>query len=512
MEQSGKVYLIGAGPGDWKLLTLKAVECLQAAEVVVYDRLVGGGVLNFVNPRAELIDVGKKPDCHPVRQEAINQILIEQARAGKTVARLKGGDPFLFGRGGEEAAALAARGIAFEIVPGISSALAVPAYAGIPVTHRDYCASVHIITGHERPDHQGNRVDFAQLAALDGTLVFLMGVQNLATIARNLLNHGKDPATPAAVIERGATTGQRAVTGSLAEIADRAETAHIRAPAVVVVGKVVDLREQLDWFKPGGPLQGKKLLVTRARDQAADLVRQIEALGGTALEFPVIQIVPPDETALFRFDQVLRQIQDFTWLVFTSVPGVQAFWSRLQHHRIDIRNLAGLKIAAIGAVTQGKLAEIGLQVDFLPDCYHSEELLTGLLQITGPSDRVLLVRGDLASDVLPSGLQKAGISLTEVIAYRTQREQQLPGELGQALEAGAIDYLLFTSPSTVRHCFALLHWDAPRAMKAKIACIGPVTADAVTQSGWPVTLVATVHTTEGLLQQILKYEEETHDA
>lgn len=505
MKGTGEVMLIGAGPGDPQLLTLKAVAGIQAADVLVYDRLLGEGILAWARNDAARIYVGKEPDCHAVNQAEINQILVREAQAGKRVARVKGGDPFLFGRGGEEAEVLAEAGIPFEIVPGVSAALAVPAYAGIPVTHRDFGAAVHIITGHEASGRRESRLDFAKLAALEGTLVFLMGMRNLPQIATSLITYGKDPATRVAVIEKGTTAAQRVVTGSLAEIAERVEQAQVGSPAVIVIGAVVNLREQLQWFPRRGPLTGRTIVVTRAREQASELVKRLRELGGEVVEFPLLKILPPDETDLQRLDQALEGIEGYTWLVFTSVNGVKAFWARWQERQMDLRRLAGVQIAVVGPATRDELRKLGLQADLMPDSYTTIQLTADLLTKTGPQDRFLLLRSDLANETLPAGLAQAGIPCDDLVAYRTAAEQMEPQAL-QRLHTGRIDYLTFTSASTVQHFKVFFPEEIRDNQLPKVVCIGPVTAAAAAQSGLKVTAQADEFTIDGLVAKIVELE------
>ncbi|HBE78254.1 MAG TPA: uroporphyrinogen-III C-methyltransferase [Firmicutes bacterium] len=513
MTLKGKVYIVGAGPGDSGLLTLKAAESITRAEVVVYDRLLGEGIIGMANPEAELIYVGKEPDCHAVTQDQINQILVQKALAGKTVARVKGGDPFLFGRGGEEAEKLAENGIEFEIVPGVTSAIAAPAYGGIPVTHRDCCSSLHIITGHQRADHrEKNGPDYRQLGSLDGTLVFLMGAKNMAEITDNLIAGGKNPATPAAVIENGTTFKQRVITAKLAEIAQSAAQAGLGSPAVLVVGEVVNLREKLQWF-PRGPLVGKKIIVTRARKQAGLLVQKITALGGEVVEIPAIAILPPSAEDIVFFDRELTRIHEYQWLLFTSVNGVAAFWRQMRELKMDLRALAGVKIGVIGETTAQELWKYGFKADFIPASYTTAALLDGLKKLVGKGEKVLLPRADIAPADLEQGLKAAGMICTAVTAYRTVPGGGSGAEVQRLWEQGPYDYITFTSSSTVRHFIALLPQQyLPQLAQSKIVCIGPVTAATAREAGLKVDAVAGVHTMEGLIVKLLELEGVKTDA
>ncbi len=482
-------------------MTLKAAECIGKADVIVYDRLVNNNILKLANERAQLIYVGKKPDHHAVTQEGINEILVKKALEGKIVTRVKGGDPFLFGRGGEEAQALAEHGIEFEIVSGVTSAIAVPAYAGIPVTHRDYCSSLHIITGHEKPGKEESSIDYANLARLEGTLVFLMGVKNLPEISQNLIKHGKKGNTPAAVIENGTTPIQRTVTGTLSDIARIAAEAKIQSPAVTVVGGVAELEKELKWF-PKGELAGKRILVTRSRNQASKLVERIEDLGGEAVEFPTIKIMGPEDFQIF--DQVLGNLESFKWIVFTSVNGVAAFFGRMKEKGIDIRNLYGVKLCAIGDATGQELANYGLTVDFMPGNYTTSDLLKGLLERVKPGEKVLLARADIGSEELSEGLIEKGIDLTDLAAYRTVVPPSSREDLIRAFDE-RVDYITFTSSSTVKNFVSILGKENLSLISGtRIACIGPVTAKTSKELGLNADIEADVYTVQGLVDSILK--------
>jgi len=498
----GKVYIIGVGPGDYKLITLKAIECIARADVVVYDRLVNSKILGYAREGAELVYVGKLPDCHAVPQDKINEILVREASQGKIVARVKGGDPFVFGRGGEECESLFEKGIEFEVVPGVTSPIAVPAYAGIPVTHRDFCSSLHIITGHERSGKNESMLDYELLARLEGTLVFLMGVKNLADISSNLMRYGKDKTTPAAVIEKGTTSEQRVVTGTLEDIAARAAEAGIKSPAVTVVGKVVSLKDKLSWFNRG-KLAGKRIIVTRAREQAGKLVEKIEELGGEAIEFPVIKIAKPE--SYVHFDRVLDDIGSFNWIVFMSVNGVDSFFSRMKTRLMDIRSLWGIKLCAVGEATAERLQDLGLNVDYMPEKFTASELLEGLLKRVEPGQKVLLARADIASRELSEGLKNSGVSYEDLVVYRTVPGGADRKDIISMLEEGRIDFITFTSSSTVRNFISIIGSNKLDTIsRAKVVCIGPVTAKTAAELGIKVTSVADVYTIDGLVQKLLE--------
>lgn len=503
MAEKGKVYITGVGPGDYRLLTLKSLECIEKADVIVYDRLISDKILSFAKEGAELIYVGKKSDYHAVPQERINELIATKALEGKIVARVKGGDPFVFGRGGEEAECLYEHGIEFEIVPGVTSAVSVPAYAGIPVTHRDCSSSLHIITGHERPDKTENVIDYEILAKVEGTLVFLMGVENLQDICVNLVKNGKNGTTPVAVIENGATNHQRVVTGALESIVELVKNTGIKPPAVTVIGEVVNLREKLNWF-PKGKLAGKRIVVTRAREQASMLSEKIVELGGEAIEFPTIRIAKLED--FHQFDAVLANIASYAWLVFTSVNGVRAFFKRMKDQRIDIRSLFGKKLCAIGEATRKEMNELGFNVDYVPAQYTTDELLKDLLEMVKPGERVLLARADIANPELASGLSAKGILVDDLTVYRTLPETAAKERITRLLDGKKIDFITFTSSSTVKNFLAIVGAENIKKLSnIKIACIGPVTAATAKELGLHVTAVADIYTIDGLVAKLVQH-------
>lgn len=499
---AGKVYIIGAGPGDHKLITLKALEYIKKADVIVYDRLMNKKILQYAREDAELVDVGKMPDFHAVPQEEINNILVKKALSGKKVARVKGGDPFVFGRGGEEAESLYLAGVEFEIVPGITSAVSVPAYAGIPVTHRDFCSSFHVITGHEKPSKEESSLDYSRLAGLQGTLVFLMGVKNLLDICENLILCGKNRNTPVAVIEKGSTFEQRVVTGTLYNIVEKVKESDIHPPAVTVIGNVVRLRDRLYWY-PRGPLMGKRVVVTRAREQSSRLVERIEDLGGEALEFPTIKILEPYN--FDHFDQVLRKISDFNWIVFTSTNGVQAFFKRLREQNMDIRQLYGIKLCAVGEATRDELLHFGLYTDFVPEKFTTEELLKGLLGRVRAGEKILLARADIANSDLSQGLKARDIDVEDLVVYHTVLNSCDKEEIISLFKEKKVDYITFTSSSTVSNFVSIIgEENIPLANNCKIVSIGPVTTKTALESGLQVSDTADVHTIDGLIEKLVK--------
>jgi uroporphyrinogen III methyltransferase / synthase len=499
---TGKVYITGVGPGDHKLITLKAMECIAKSDVIVYDRLISNKILSYAKDDAELIYVGKMPDCHVVPQDSINEILVKKALEGKKVARVKGGDPFLFGRGGEEAEALLEKGIEFEIIPGVTSALAVPAYAGIPVTHRDYCSSLHIITGHERHEKDNSIIDFETIAKLTGTLVFLMGVKNLAEICSNLIKYGKSDTTPVAVIEKGTTIEQRVARGVLKDIYKKVSDIGIKSPAITVIGDVTNLHEKLKWF-PSGKLAGKRVLVTRSRVQASKLVEQIEELGAEAVEFPTIKIEPPLDYSYF--DMVLERLGKYKWIVFTSVTGVKLFFERMRMRCFDIRNLFGVKICAVGKATSDEVNRFGLNVDYIPDIFTTGELLKGLWGQVQKSDKVLLARSDIANIELSKGLKENGNEVDDLVVYRTLADTGYKDDVIGLLREGKIDFITFTSSSTVNNFVSIIGKEKLELLKkVKVVCIGPVTKDTAIEHGICVTAVADVHTIDGLVKKLVE--------
>ncbi|MEW5722722.1 MAG: uroporphyrinogen-III C-methyltransferase [Thermodesulfobacteriota bacterium] len=499
----GKVYLVGAGPGDPGLITLKAVELLGKADAVVYDFLANPALLAHVSPSAELIYVGKKGGDHTLAQREINRLMVDLAGRGKSVVRLKGGDPFVFGRGGEEAEELAAAGVPFEVVPGVSSAVAAPAYAGIPVTHRRFTSNVGFITGHEDPDKPESALDWSKIATAFGTLVFLMGVRNLPGLTSNLVQGGRDPATPAALVQWGTTPDQRTVVGRLDDIAEKARTLGIKPPAVLVVGGVVALRETLNWYETL-PLFGRRLLVTRTREQAGALAAGLTALGADVIECPTIRLAPPEDWS--PVDRALENLADFHWLVLTSPNGVDFFFHRLREKGRDARALGGLKVAAIGPATADKLEAYGLRADLVPAEYVAEGLAAALAAAGVAARRVLLARAAEARDVLPRELAAAGAVVTEVPLYRALPPDSLTSAAEQALDQGRLDLATFTSSSTVTNLMRLLGGRADR-FRAEVpaACIGPITAGTAEAAGLRVVVKAPEYTVDGLIKAVARY-------
>ena len=500
----GKVYLVGAGPGDPGLITLKGFRLLQKAEVVIYDFLANPELLKNVPPEAEIIYVGKKGGDHTMSQGDINRLIVAKALEGKKIVRLKGGDPYIFGRGGEEAEELAKAQVPFEVVPGITSAIAVPAYAGIPLTHRRYNTSVAFFTGHEDPTKEGPAQDFSPGIDQIGTLVFLMGVRNLSSIVERLAHRGVAPETPAALIQWGTTIRQKTVVGTLETIVQKSEEAGLTAPAIFIVGRVVALRDTLNWFE-GRPLLGKKVVVTRTREQASELVDRLTELGAECLEFPTIHIVPPDDWS--SLDQALAAIEGFDWIFFTSPNGVRFFFNRLETLGFDFRILKGIRIGVIGPATSEALSQYHLRPDVVPEKYQAEHLLESLSQIPLTHKKVLIPRAAQARDVLPEGLRRLGADVSVVPTYQTLPAETETENLDRLLTQGEVDCLTFTSSSTVIHFLALFPRQKILSLlkKVAVACIGPITAKTAGDNGLTVSIIAEEYTIPGLVRAIEDY-------
>ncbi len=499
----GKVYLIGAGPGDVKLITVKGLECIQKADVIVYDRLANPRLLSYRKPEAKLIYVGKSPDRHTLTQDEINRVLVEEGLKGNVVARLKGGDPYVFGRGGEEGEELRKAGVAFEEVPGITSAISVPAYAGIPITHRDFTSTFTVITGHEEPGKETSNINWPRLAQDPGTLVFLMGVGNLPQIVEKLVTNGKDAQTPIALIRWGTRPEQQVVTGNLANIVDIVNKAGLKSPAIIIIGQVVTLRDTLRWFEDQ-PLFGKRILVTRSREQASVLTEKLERLGAEAWEYPTIKIQEPED--LTFLDQAVANAGAYDWIIFTSVNGVKAFFNRLKAQRLDIRSLNNAKICAIGPKTAEALEERGLLVDVMPEVFRAEAVVAALEGRIQTGDKVLLPRADLARQVLVDSLQQLGAQVDEIIAYQTVLADTSDTELLlEKLQAGEMHIVTFTSSSTVTNFLQLVGEHRQLLKGVKIACIGPITAETAEKNGLHVDICAQQYTIDGLVEAIVTY-------
>ena len=466
-DSKGKVWLVGAGPGDAGLLTRKGYDVLQRADVVVYDALVGDGVLSGVPRSARTIDVGKRASNHTMRQEQISQVLLDEALAGNNVVRLKGGDPFLFGRGGEEIELLVEHGVPFEIVPGITSAIAVPAYNGIPVTHRDLTSSLHIITGHKRAGADYD-IDFDALVRTKGTLVFLMGVRSLPDIMSGLLDAGMDGQTPAAVLQEGTTAGQRRVVATVETLDKRAAEEGITAPAIIVVGAVCSMADQFGWYEKL-PLQGCKVVVTRPAELISTMSQRLRALGAEVLDIPAIATVPYEENA--ALDGCLEHIDAYDWVVLTSPSGVRIFFDYLGKRGIDVRSLASMRIAALGQGTAKELKRYGIIADLVPEQATGEALGNALAAAANPGDRFLIPRARIGNKELVDAL--AAFEVDDIATYDTVPLEGSLVELSKQVEAGRVFCVAFTSSSGVR-AFADAHPDVDLG-KLNAACIGEKT-------------------------------------
>lgn len=507
----GVVYLVGAGPGDPKLITVRGLECLKRSDVVVYDRLASPRLLRHMKEGARKIYVGKLPDRHTMKQEEINQLLVDLALEGHAVTRLKGGDPTIFGRVGEEAELLQENGITFEIVPGITSAIAVPAYAGIPVTHRDLASSLSIITGHESPDKLDRSIHWDKVTNATGTLIFLMGVAKIGYIAEQLIRHGKPADTPVALVRWGTRVEQQTIVGTLESIERIVEEANFQPPAVIVVGEVVLQRDKLKWYEQK-PLFGVRVLVTRARAQASDLADRIEELGGEPCELPVIEMrEPKDEAAVQAIRAALAEAETYSWLMFTSVNGVEYFFAWLERFNVDIRRFHAARIAAVGPRTAEALRKRGLMADQLPAKFHAEGLLEQLEEELKPGEKVLLPRGDLAREILPRELLAKGLLPVELDVYETVLADSQDEQALEWIRNREIHAITFTSSSTVTNLLELLRKkgiEDPAAHLAgiDIASIGPVTSKTAEEAGLAVTIEPKEATIEALMESLVQHQ------
>jgi uroporphyrinogen III methyltransferase/synthase len=499
----GTVYLVGAGPGDAGLLTLRGAELLQRADVVVYDALVNADLLRLAPKSAEVIFGGKRSRDHAIPQEELNQLLVTKARQGKTVVRLKGGDPYIFGRGGEEAEELLEGGVPFEVVPGISSVVAAPNYAGIPLTHREHCSSFTVITGHEDPSKETTALDYELLARLPGTKVILMGVERIREIAEALVASGADPATPVGMVQWGTTGKQRSLEGTLSNIAQRVAETKFAAPAVTVIGSVVGLRQKLNWFERR-PLFGRRVVVTRTREQASDLSRRLAELGADVLEIPTIKIQPPDDP--HPLVDALQGLGEYDWAVFTSPNGVVAFFDYFFKAYDDVRALGNLRFAAVGPVTAAKLREMHLKVDVTPEQFVAKKIASALSAHESIENlRLLLPRAQVANAELPKALEEMGAIVDDVPVYKTVPETEDVNGASAVLQATGADWITFTSSSTVEHFHA--RFPLPELLKkfpqTRLASIGPETTKSIAALGLQPAVEARPHTIDGLVKSLL---------
>jgi len=536
----GKVYLVGAGPGDPKLITLKGLECLKRADVVIYDRLSSKALLSFTKPEAELIYVGKAGGVYrPFSQDYINKLTLDKVQEDKIVVRLKGGDPFVFGRGGEEAEFLKENGIPIEVVPGVSSAQGVPDYAGIPLTDRRFASTVALVTGHEDPTKFKTEVDWKKLATATKTIIIFMAIKNLAFIAGELIRHGRSKDTPVALIRWGTLPAQKTLVGTLKDIVEKAKKAQFKPPTIIVVGEVVKMRDKLSWFEEK-PLFGRRILVTRAKEQASKLAEALEDLGAGVIEFPTIKTVPPK--SFEKLDEAIAKIEakdegrktrdqgqetkdqgrrakkpasdlrpttfqpGYDWIIFTSANGVKFFFDRLKALGKDIRCLHGIKLATVGPATSKRLEDAGLSPDYEPQEYRGEGLIAGFRNIDLKGARILIPRAEVAREILPEELSRLGADVTVAPAYRTV-PADVPGEeIKKAIQEQKVDVITFTSGSTAKNFVKLLPGiDLKQALeKTLVACIGPIAAKTVESLGFKVDVIPEEYTVPSLVKSIVE--------
>lgn len=519
----GKVFLVGAGPGDIGLLTVKGLHCLKKADVVIYDFHLNAQVLNYINHDAEFIYAGKRGGHHSMTQEEINEILVRKAKEGKIVCRLKGGDPFVFGRGGEEAEILSKEGIEFEIIPGVSSSIAAPAYAGIPLTHRLYSSSFAVLPGYEDVTKKESSLDWSKLATGVGTLVFLMAVKNIELVTQKLIENGRAPDTPVAVIRWGTRPDQVTIVGTLENISKVIKSKEIKPPAVMVVGEVVKLRESLNWYEKK-PLFGHRVLVTREHPEGFE---RLEELGAEIIEFPTIEIAPPSSYA--DLDLSINNIDGYNWLIFTSRNGVKYFFKRFFEKDRDIRDLKGIKLCAIGIKTAEELRKYGLKVDLIPEEYRAEGLIETFIKLyheqkafsqstikedstkqasTKPFKgiRFLMPRAEVAREIFPEKIKELGGDIDVPVTYRTVKPELHGKRLRRFLKEGRISIATFTSASTFNNFLEIMGEDASSLLKGvNIAAIGPVTAHAIEKAGLKVSIMPKHSTIEAMVEEIIKW-------
>jgi len=508
VKLKGKVYLVGAGPGDSGLITLRGAELLRRAEVVIYDMLVNPELLRLAPLSAELISRGSQGKSEALSQEQLNELMLFKAREGKCVVRLKGGDPYIFGRGGEEAAELARAGIAFEVVPGVSSVVAAPNYAGIPLTHRDHCSTFTVLTGHEDPEKPDSNLNFEELARIPGTKIVLMGLERLPELTATLVAKGMPPSTPVAMVRWGTTGRQQSIVGTLATVAGLAAAEKMTAPVITVIGSVVNLRKELNWFE-GRPLFGRRIVVTRTREQASQLSSSLADLGAEVLEIPTIKITAPEVKD--GIIDVLLELASYNWFVFTSPNGVTAFFDLFFKRFQDLRDLGAVRLAAIGPATAARLQELHLQVDVMPEEALGSKIAAAINKFENVENlKVCLLRAEVASRELPEALEKLGAIVDDISVYKTVPETEDRNGAAANLLAEGADWLTFTSGSTVEHFHA--RFDLPKLLRsfplAKCATIGPETSKALRVLGVEPVLEAKTHTLEGLVAALLKAEKQ----
>jgi uroporphyrinogen III methyltransferase / synthase len=499
-KSTGICYLAGAGPGDLGLVTLRVKELVERADVIVYDALCNPQILQWAHTGAEIIYAGKRANQHALKQEETNALLVKKTAEGKKVVRLKGGDPFLFGRGGEEAEELAKAGLRFEVIPGVTSAIAAPAYAGIPVTHREHTAQLTIFTGHEDPTKPESKLNYAELAKNPGTRLMLMGVERIGTISQELIAHGASPDLPVALVRWGTTGQQRTLTGKLSDIAQKVQDTGFKAPAVCVIGDVVKLRDSLNWFETR-PLFGKRIVVTRTRKQAGALSSRLRELGADVFEVPTIRIEPP--TDLKEFGLLVNDSHTYDWLIFTSPNGVDAFFEMFFRIFKDVREIGGVRIAAIGPATAARVAEYHLQVDLQPKEFVAEGVLAAFKTEGSVENlKILIARAEEARDVLPTELTKQGAIVDVAVAYRTVAETDDVSGGQERLKTEGADLITFTSSSTAENFLKL---GIPLPEGCKTASIGPVTSKTMKELGLNVDVEAKQYDIPGLVDAICKF-------
>ena len=501
---AGKVYLVGAGPGDPGLLTLKGLEAIKEADCIIYDFLANSRLLEHAKAGVETIYVGKKGSLKTIPQEEINALIIEKARKCRTVVRLKGGDPFIFGRGGEEAEELKNAGIDFEVVPGVTSAIAAPAYAGIPLTHRDLSSAVTFITGQENPLKERTNIAWDRLSTGRGTLVFLMGWKSLPLIVQKLLENGWPTETPVALIRWGTMTRQVSCAGTLDNIIGLAKSLGMKPPVITVVGDVVNLRERLNWFE-SKPLFGKRILVTRALEQAGDFTRVLEKEGAEPLSFPTIKTVAPESYK--PLDRAIKRLSAYDWAIFTSVNGVKYFFDRLYKLGLDVRELKGVKICAVGPMTAKAIERLGIRVDLTPKEFKAEGLLEALGKRSIKGKRFLLARAMKAREIIPEEIKRLGGKIDVVPAYRTVKPSKEAAGLREIITSGGVDVVTFTSASTVTNFASVFKKsELPGLLKGcKVACIGPITAEAAKKLGLSVDIMPKDYTIPALTRAMAEH-------
>ncbi|NCO84395.1 MAG: uroporphyrinogen-III C-methyltransferase [Nitrospirae bacterium CG_4_10_14_3_um_filter_44_29] len=507
-EKKGRVYLVGAGPGDIGLLTVKGMKCLQRADAVIYDFHLNAQVLNYIKHDAEFIYAGKRGGHHTMTQDRINKVLVEKAKEGKVVCRLKGGDPFVFGRGGEEAEALAENNIDFEVVPGVSSAVAAPAYAGIPITHRGYSSSFAVIPGYEDTTKKESAIDWAKLATGAGTLIFLMAVKNMDVLVKKLMENGRSPDTPVAVIRWGTRPDQKTITGVLRDIAGIVREKDIKPPAVMVIGEVVKLRDRLMWYEKK-PMFGLRVLVTREHSGGFE---PLEDMGAEIIEFSTIEIVPPE--SYDELDRAINKIEAYNWIIFTSGNGVKYFFERLMERDKDIRDLRGIKICAIGTRTAAEIKKYGIRVDLIPEEFNAEGLIEAFLKIQNSKlknqslkgIKILLPRAEKAREIFPEKVRELGGEIDAPAAYRAVKPEMHGKRLKRFLREGRISIATFTSAATFNNFMEIMGADADELLRdVAIAVIGPVTAKAVEKAGLKIAIMPETATIEAMVEDIIKW-------